>query len=83
VVVAEERQGRKRLTRFPINSPFLPKSMSDASTVATVKDTVNNALTTGPTNTAPTTPVPSSTSVVPQNAVPSQHSFVGSIIGDK
>ena len=57
--------------------------MSDASTVATVKDTPNDALTAGLTNPAPTVPAPGNTPVVPQNAVPSQPSFLGSIIGDK
>jgi len=63
---------------------FLPESMSDASTTATVKDIPNDALTVGLTNTVPVVPAPGSTPVIPpQNAVPSQPSFVGSIIGDK
>lgn len=57
--------------------------MSDASTVATVKDIPNDALTTGPASLAPAIPTPSNPPTLPQNAVPSQPSFVGSIIGDK
>ena len=57
--------------------------MSDASTVVTVKDIPNDALTTGLTNQIPAIPALGSAPVVPQNAVPPQPSFVGSIIGDK
>lgn len=68
---------------FRSTLPSLPKSMSDAFTVATVKDIPNNALATRLPNQPPIIPAPDSTPAVPQNAVPSQPSFVGSIIGDK
>ena len=78
------RCGRDReKDRVPISSPFIPESMSDASTVATAKDTPNDALTVELANPVPAVPVPGSTPVIPQNVVPSQPSFVGSIIGDK
>lgn len=57
--------------------------MPDASTVATVKDVPDDALTTGPANPVLTVPAPDSTPAVPQNAVPTQPSFLGGIIGDK
>ena len=61
----------------------LPKSMSNAPTVATLKDTPSDALTAGLTNSVPTIPASEVTRTAPQNVVPSQHSFVGSILGDK
>ena len=64
--------------------PFLPKSMSDASTVATAKDIPNNVLATGQKYPPPTIPALNGTLTTPQNVVPTeQHSFIGSIIGDK
>lgn len=57
--------------------------MSDVSTLATAKDIPNDVLITGLTNPAPTIPAPSGAPVVPQNVVPSQPSFIASIIGDK
>ena len=77
------RKSRIRKDFVPINSPFLPKSMSDASVVATVKDIPNDALATGLADPALAIHAPGSTSAVPQNAAPSQPSFIGSIIGDK
>ena len=57
--------------------------MSDASAVATVKDIPNDALRTELANQVSTIPAAGGAPAVPQNAVPSHPSFIGSIIGDK
>ena len=81
VVVGEGKIGTDPLSDQP--QPFLPKSMSDASTVATARDVPNDALATGLTDSVPTIPVSGVAPAVPQNAVPNLPSLFGNIIGDK